>query len=54
MKLHTYIATVLVRVGTTKTWLTTEVQAESVWHATLLLEAQYGRGCVSGTPYQKH
>ncbi len=54
MMLYTFVATVRVSVGSTTTWITTEVKAESVWQTTLLLEAQYGRGSVSGTPYQKH
>jgi hypothetical protein len=54
MKLHTFVATVLVRVGSSTNWVTTEVRAESLWHAQLLLESQYGLGCLIGMPYQKH
>lgn len=50
MKLNTYIATVLVTGVHGKVWITTQVRAESVWFATQLLEAQYGRGCVCGIP----
>jgi hypothetical protein len=51
MKVYTYKATVKVRNGNGSTmFVVTTVAAENDYKAMLLLEAQYGRGNVVGTP----
>jgi hypothetical protein len=55
MKVYTFSATVKVKnAGGTTMLLKTTVNAEDYYRAKLLLEQQYGRGMLIGTPIRIH